>query len=113
MFARSQTLPRIDPFALNTDVKFVNKGSIAQLEPREQTIRHRAASGWLAVGWQPTGDRQLAHRRLESEIGSPGVKIAKPLQVLRGTISGALCRPLGNALGRNTSKNSSLKILIS
>ncbi len=57
--------------------------------------------------------------------GAQPVKIAKPLQVLRGPISGALCkplgrplgkplgRPLGKPLGNDTSKTEATNLLIS
>ena len=45
--------------------------------------------------------------------GAQQVKIAKPLQVLRGPIPGALCKTLGKTLGNATSKTEATKNLIS
>ena len=45
--------------------------------------------------------------------GAQPVKIAKPLQVLRGPICNALCSALGNALGKQAPITAVTKILIS
>ena len=45
--------------------------------------------------------------------GAEPVKIAKPLQVLRGTISGAFCKTLGKPLGSDTSSTEATNLLIS
>ena len=45
--------------------------------------------------------------------GAQPVKIAKPLQVLRGPIPGPLCKTLGRPLGKPALKTAGYKILIS